>query len=99
MSYEVYHADCFDWLRERQPGSVHAVLADPPYGLVEFSRHELAKLRTGKGGVWRLPPSISGVQGHRMCRRRRRINRDAPERCASFLSASYGPEYCCVETG
>lgn len=60
MSYEIFHADCFDWLRERPANSVHGVLADPPYGLIEFSRKELNKLRSGKGGVWRLPPSIGG---------------------------------------
>jgi site-specific DNA-methyltransferase (adenine-specific) len=60
MSYEIYHADCFDWLSERQPDSVHGVLTDPPYGLIEFSRKELEKLRNGRGGVWRLPPTIGG---------------------------------------
>jgi site-specific DNA-methyltransferase (adenine-specific) len=60
MRYEIFHADCFDWLRERPAHSVHGVLTDPPYGLIEFSRKELDKLRSGKGGVWRLPPSIGG---------------------------------------
>jgi len=60
MSYEIFQADCFDWLRERQPNSVQAVLTDPPYGLIEFSHKELTKLRSGKGGVWRLPPTIGG---------------------------------------
>lgn len=56
----LYHADCFDWLAEREPSSVHAVVTDPPYGLTEFSQRELAKLRQGKGGVWRIPPSFDG---------------------------------------
>lgn len=60
MSYQIFHADCFDWLREQPAHSVHAVLTDPPYGLIEFSRKELDKLRSGKGGVWRLPPAIGG---------------------------------------
>lgn len=58
--HELVHADCFDWLRERPPGSLHAVCTDPPYGLLEFSEKEIAKLRAGRGGVWRLPPVIGG---------------------------------------
>jgi len=56
------HADCFDWLRARAPHSIHAVCTDPPYGLIEFSEREIAKLRAGRGGVWRLPPNIGGVR-------------------------------------
>ena len=57
---QLVHADCFDWLRERAPGSLHAVCTDPPYGLLEFTEKEIAKLRAGRGGVWRLPPTIGG---------------------------------------
>jgi DNA modification methylase len=56
----LYHADCFDWLASCAPNSVHAVVTDPPYGIVEYSDKELEKLRTGKGGVWRVPPSFDG---------------------------------------
>jgi site-specific DNA-methyltransferase (adenine-specific) len=58
--YHLVHADCFDWLRERSPGSLHAVCTDPPYGLLEFTEKEIAKLRAGRGGVWRLPPAMGG---------------------------------------
>ena len=58
--YQTFHADCFDWLRERQPHSLHAVCTDPPYGLLEFTEKEVSKLRAGRGGVWRLPPTIGG---------------------------------------
>jgi site-specific DNA-methyltransferase (adenine-specific) len=44
------------------PNSVHAVVTDPPYGLVEYSDLEQKKLRAGKGGVWRIPPSFDGAQ-------------------------------------
>lgn len=53
-------ADCFGWLEGRVAESIHAVVTDPPYGLVEYSDHEQAKLRSGKGGVWRIPPSFDG---------------------------------------
>ncbi len=57
----LYHADCFDWLAQQQPFSVHAVVTDPPYGLVEYTAKETAKLRAGnKGGIWRIPPSFDG---------------------------------------
>jgi DNA modification methylase len=60
--YQLFHADCFDWLRECPPNSLHAVCTDPPYGLLEFTEKEVAKLRAGRGGVWRLPPTIGGSQ-------------------------------------
>jgi DNA modification methylase len=56
------HADCFDWLRVRSPRSIHAIVTDPPYGLQEYSPKEQAKLRNGRGGVWRIPPSFDGHQ-------------------------------------
>ncbi|MDE0444039.1 MAG: DNA methyltransferase [Gammaproteobacteria bacterium] len=56
------HADCLDWLKQCMPNSIHAVVTDPPYGLVEYSPKEQSKLRKGKGGVWRLPPSFDGVR-------------------------------------
>lgn len=53
--------DCFAWLRSRKSCSVHAVVTDPPYGLVEYSEQEQKKLRNGKGGVWRIPPAFDGA--------------------------------------
>lgn len=59
----LYHADCFDWLAARAPDSIHAVVTDPPYGLVEYSQKEINKLRAGVGGgVWRMPPAFDGNQ-------------------------------------
>lgn len=58
----VYHADCFDWLEDQPENSIEAIVTDPPYGLVEFNDKETAKLRAGKGGVWRIPPSFDGHQ-------------------------------------
>ncbi len=56
------HTDCFHWLEARASHSIHAVVTDPPYGLIEYSDHEQAKLRAGRGGVWRIPPSFDGHQ-------------------------------------
>lgn len=58
--HEIIEGDCLEWLSVRDPHSIHAVCTDPPYGLVEFSQTEVAKLRKGKGGVWRIPPEFDG---------------------------------------
>jgi site-specific DNA-methyltransferase (adenine-specific) len=56
----LYVADCLDWLAAQPPNSLHAVVTDPPYGLVEYTAKEQTKLRKGRGGVWRIPPSFDG---------------------------------------
>lgn len=53
----LYHGDCFVWLKNAPKNSVHAVVTDPPYGLVEYTDKELEKRKNGKGGIWRIPPS------------------------------------------
>ena len=53
-------ADCLEWLSCQPANSVQAVVTDPPYGLFEYSDEQKAKLRSGKGGVWRIPPSFDG---------------------------------------
>jgi len=59
---KLYQADCFDWLASEPPSSIHACVTDPPYGLIEYTEAEQEKLRTGKGGIWRIPPSFDGHQ-------------------------------------
>lgn len=54
--------DCFEWLRQRSEQSVHAVVTDPPYGLVEYAAEQQEKLRNGKGGIWRIPPAFDGTK-------------------------------------
>ncbi|MDE2839010.1 MAG: DNA methyltransferase [Chloroflexota bacterium] len=56
----LHHADCFDWLEQQPANSIHAVITDPPYGLHEYTDEQQAKLREGRGGVWRIPPSFDG---------------------------------------
>ncbi len=60
--YEVFHVDAFDWLSGAQPCSIHGVVTDPPYGLLEYTPKELEKMKNGRGGVWRIPPSFDGCQ-------------------------------------
>lgn len=60
--YELHLTDCFDWLRCQREASIHAVVTDPPFGLVEYEDDQLRKRETGKGGIWRIPPELDGVQ-------------------------------------
>ena len=59
---KLFRCDCFDWLREREENSIHAVVTDPPYGLFEYTPEQLSKLRERKGGVWRIPPAFDGSE-------------------------------------
>jgi site-specific DNA-methyltransferase (adenine-specific) len=63
-SYDIRLADAFEWLDQAESNSIHAVVTDPPYGLVEYTPAQLEKRRNGRGGVWRIPPAFDG------CRRR-----------------------------
>lgn len=56
----VHHADCLEWLSKQTDSSFHAVVTDPPYTLHEYSEEQQAKLRMGRGGVWRIPPAFDG---------------------------------------
>lgn len=58
----LYHEDCFRWLKQQPPNTIHAVVTDPPYGLLEYSEEQKEKLRNKKGGVWRIPPAFDGHQ-------------------------------------
>lgn len=77
----LYEANCFAWLASRKPASFHACVTDPPYGLLEYTPLEQAKLRSGKGGVWRVPPSFDG---HRRSPLPRFTVLDADDRTALF---------------
>jgi len=60
--FAIHLADAFMWLEARKPQSIHAIVTDPPYGLKEYSDTEKKKLRNGRGGVWRIPPSYDGCE-------------------------------------
>lgn len=55
-------SDCIEWLARQPRNSIHAVVTDPPYGLVEYNDTEQRKLRAGRGGVWRIPPTFDGAK-------------------------------------
>ena len=61
-AYEVFQTDAFEWLGQATERSVHAVVTDPPYGLLEYTPGQLEKMKNGRGGVWRIPPSFDGAK-------------------------------------
>lgn len=60
--YSIFLADALAWMDSRESNSIHAIVTDPPYGLKEYSEIEKHKLRKGRGGVWRIPPSFDGCK-------------------------------------
>jgi site-specific DNA-methyltransferase (adenine-specific) len=60
VKYSLYLADCLEWMDNRPADTIHAIVTDPPYGLKEYTHAEKEKLRKGRGGVWRIPPSFDG---------------------------------------
>ncbi len=60
--YGLHLAEAFAWMSTREAQSIHAIVTDPPYGLKEYTEIEKRKLRAGRGGVWRIPPSFDGCK-------------------------------------
>ena len=60
VRYRIFLADALHWLESAAAASIHAVVTDPPYGIVEYSPSELKKRDNRKGGIWRLPHSYDG---------------------------------------
>jgi len=60
VRYSLCLTDCLGWMDSRSSNSIHAIVTDPPYGLKEYTHVEREKLRKGRGGVWRIPPSFDG---------------------------------------
>ena len=59
--YDLRLGDALEWLPRMEVNSVHAVVTDPPFGLVEYSPEHLKKRRNGSGGIWRLPRNYDGI--------------------------------------
>ena len=55
-------SDVLKWLADLPENSIHAVVTDPPYGIIEYDEKNHTKLRKGRGGVWRIPPSFDGAK-------------------------------------
>jgi len=55
-------SDALEFCARLPENSIHAIVTDPPYGLIEYDEINSAKRRNGKGGVWRIPPSFDGAK-------------------------------------
>lgn len=60
--YTIHNADSLKWLRIQRANSFHAVVTDPPFGILEYTAQELTKRRNGRGGIWRLPNAFDGAK-------------------------------------
>ena len=58
--FKLFCTDAFDWLKVREGNNIHAVVTDPPYGLIEYTPDQLLKRRSGSGGIWRVPRNFDG---------------------------------------
>src|SRR5207248_2987322 len=61
-AYDLVRGDAFEWMKKQPNNSIHTIVTDPPYGLKEFTEPEKQKLRAGRGGIWRIPPSFDGCK-------------------------------------
>jgi tRNA G10 N-methylase Trm11 len=66
--YTIYNADSLKWLESQRANSFHAVVTDPPFGVLEYTARELNKRRNGRGGIWRLPNAFDGAERRPMPR-------------------------------
>jgi site-specific DNA-methyltransferase (adenine-specific) len=52
--------DALQFVSTLPTNSLSAIVTDPPYG-VEYDEKDHSKLRSGRGGVWRIPPAFDGA--------------------------------------
>lgn len=55
-------SDVVRWLSDLPANSIHAVVTDPPYGILEYEETNHEKMRKGRGGIWRIPPAFDGAK-------------------------------------
>lgn len=61
MGYDLHLGNAFQVMEDEFPKNhFHAVVTDPPYGVIEFETANVDKMRGGTGGVWRIPPELDG---------------------------------------
>ena len=84
------HDDAIHWLAELPPSSIHAIVTDPPYGLIEYREDNLRKRTGGSGGVWRIPPSFDGARRAPLPRFTVLSSEEIAELHAFFAAVAYG---------
>ena len=65
MSFELFHGDCLDVLREMPDCSVDSIVTDPPYGLSNTSPTQVAEALKAwvSGDVNTVPAKRGGFMG------------------------------------
>jgi len=84
--YSLFNEDCLKWMDRHPENCCHAIVTDPPFGLKEYTNAEKRKLRNGKGGVWRIPPSFDGCKRSPLPRFTILTDKDRAELRGFFLS-------------
>lgn len=92
-------ADAVQWLTELPPNCLHAVVTDPPYGVIEYDDKNQKKLRAGKGGVWRIPPSFDGAKRRPLPRFTVLSQEEIAELYSFFGAMAYGLQRALVPGG
>jgi site-specific DNA-methyltransferase (adenine-specific) len=87
--YSIFNEDCLAWMERHPANSIQAIVTDPPYGLKEYTGVEKEKLRNGKGGVWRIPPSFDGCKRSPVPRFTVLTEKDREELRGFFLSFAW----------
>jgi site-specific DNA-methyltransferase (adenine-specific) len=82
--------DAIHWLADLPPDCLHAIVTDPPYGMLEYEAKDHAKLRTGRGGVWRIPPSFDGAKRKPLPRFTVMSGEDVTRLYSFFNAVAYG---------
>lgn len=82
--------DAIHWLAELPPSCLHAIVTDPPYGMLEYEEKDHLKLRAGRGGVWRIPPSFDGVKRKPLPRFTVMTGEDIANLHGFFSAVAYG---------
>ena len=67
-----------------------AIVTDPPYGMIEYEKKDHQKLRAGKGGVWRIPPSFDGAKRNPLPRFTVLSSEEITKLYSFFSAAAYG---------
>lgn len=83
--YDLWNIDCLEWMRNREANSIHAIVTDPPYGFREYTEAHKRKLKEGRGGVWRIPPTLDGCVRRPLPRFTTLTNKDL-EQLGSFFT-------------
>lgn len=82
--------DAIHWLAEAPERCIQAIVSDPPYALVEYTKKNLDKKKDGRGGVWRIPPSFDGARRNPLPRFTTLKDDEVAQLHSFFVAFGYG---------